>query len=144
MSHELRIPLNAILGFSELLSDRILDELNEEQVRCISDIYLRGQHLLNLIADVLDLSKVEAGKVGVEPDEIKIGEVVADVLREIRSVMDKAGQSTVIDVSEDIPAVTADLKMVRQMLFNLLSNATKFLASGSDISVSAQVRGKFL
>jgi len=144
MSHELRTPLNAILGFSELLSDNILGELNEEQVRCINDIYLSGQHLLNLIDDVLDLSKVEAGKIGIEADTIRIAEVVADVLREIRPVMDKAGQTAVVEVSDELPLVTADLKMVRQVLFNLLSNASKFSPEGSEIKIAAGPTGGFL
>jgi PAS domain S-box-containing protein len=143
MSHELRTPLNAILGFSELMADKIMGELNEEQTRSIHDIYSSGQHLLNLIDDVLDISKVEAGKVTLEPVDLSISEAVNEAVREIRPVSGAANQKITLNISPETPSITADKKMLRQVLLNLFSNASKFSPPGSEINLSSDCQEDF-
>ena len=137
MSHELRTPLNAILGFSELMADKIMGDLNEEQTRSINDIHISGQHLLNLIDDVLDISKVEAGKAVLEPVDLDISDEVNEAVREIRPVSDAANQTIALNISPETPLITTDRKMLRHVLLNLFSNASKFSPPDSQISLDS-------
>jgi len=143
MSHELRTPLNAILGFTELMSDRILGDISEEQVACLDDIHASGQHLLSLIDDVLDVSRIEAGKTNLHQESLTISEVAADVVMEIRPMLDKSQQTVTIEVADEVTEVKADRKLLRQILSNLLSNASKFSAAKSEIEISARRDGDY-
>ena len=137
MSHELRTPLNVIIGFSELMLDEVPGGINEEQRQCLSDILAGGKNLLSLINDILDLSKIESGKM-----ELRLRNVViADVIESLRSVMmpmiAPRNQSLEIDVEEGLPPVYADRGKIRQVLLNLLSNSTKFTPEGGKLKVEA-------
>ena len=141
MSHELRTPLNAVIGFSEVLLERMFGELNERQVDYVQDILDAGRHLLALLNDVLDLSKVEAGRMELEVTTFPAAEAVQGVLVLVR---ERAGQHSV-DVRFDpagAPAhVTADELRFKQVLLNLLGNAVKFTPEGGTVTVSVWTEG---
>jgi signal transduction histidine kinase len=137
MSHELRTPLNAIIGFSEVLNEKMFGELNERQTEYVNDILDAGQHLLSLINDILDLSKVEAGKMELDLGPVSIPDTLASGVAMHR---ERAGRKA-IDLTLDAPAmedVEADERKIRQVLFNLLSNAIKFTPDGGRVAVSAR------
>ncbi|MDH5696203.1 MAG: PAS domain-containing sensor histidine kinase [Dehalococcoidia bacterium] len=141
MSHELRTPLNVIIGFAEFMLDRVPGEVNEEQRQCLDDILASGQHLLSLINDILDLSKIESGKM-----ELKLTDIaLSDVLQSLRSTMMPMliprKQSLDIEVEEGLPPVHADGAKVRQVFFNLLSNSAKFAPDGCKVKVEAVRNG---
>ncbi|MFO1325135.1 MAG: GAF domain-containing protein [Burkholderiales bacterium] len=140
MSHELRTPLNAIIGFSEVLLARLFGELNAKQDDYLKDIHTSGKHLLALINDVLDLSKVEAGRMDLELAIFDIGASVADAMTLIRERATKHGIAQNLDVAPEVGTVHADERKVKQILLNLLSNAVKFTPDGGRIDVSV-VRG---
>jgi signal transduction histidine kinase len=141
MSHEFRTPLNAIIGFSEVLEDKTFGELNEKQTKYVGNILNSGRHLLHMINDVLDLSKIEAGKMELEYDEVKIGELVENSLVMVREKCLKHR----IDLSHSIQqeltgfAILADERKLKQAIFNLLSNAAKFTPEGGAIKVAASL-----
>ncbi|MFC1963438.1 ATP-binding protein [Chloroflexota bacterium] len=137
MSHELRTPLNAVLGFSELLLDRIPGEVNKEQEQCLKDILLSGQHLLQLINDVLDLSKIEAGKIEFRPAYFKLRDVIAMVESTTAALCSNKEHQLNIDVDEAISSIYADEGKVRQILLNLLSNAYRYTPRGGQITIQA-------
>lgn len=141
MSHELRTPLNAIIGFSELMLDGITGEVTDEQKECLNDIHNSGQHLLELINDVLDLSKVEVGKMEFKPVELKVSEVISDAIQTVRSLLEKKEHSIGVHVEEGIRNIYADKSRLRQVLLNLLSNATKFTHQGGKLEISAKTQG---
>ena len=137
MSHELRTPLNAIIGFSEVLRDGLMGDLTEKQRGFIGDIFSSGKHLLSLINDILDLSKVEAGKMTLDLEPVPLGPVFVNSLsiirekaaaRRIRIDLDLAG-------AEDLGSIQADPRKVKQILYNLLSNAVKFTPEGGQVTV---------
>jgi signal transduction histidine kinase len=138
MSHELRTPLNAIIGFSDVLGQRLFGELNQRQADYTQDIASSGRHLLDLVNEILDLSKVEAGRMELEPSEFALGETIRGALAFVR----ERAVRHAIELSEDAPAdlgtVVADERKVRQVLINLLSNAVKFTPDGGTISVRAR------
>jgi signal transduction histidine kinase len=139
MSHELRTPLNAIIGFSEVLHEQMFGELNERQLAYVDDILAAGRHLLTLINDVLDLAKIEAGRM-----ELELGEVaVADVLRSAVSMQSehakRGGVALGLTVDPEEIAVVADDRRVRQVVFNLISNAIKFTPAEGRVDVSARL-----
>jgi signal transduction histidine kinase len=137
MSHELRTPLNAIIGFSEVLNEKMFGELNERQVEYVNDILGAGRHLLSLINDILDLSKVEAGKMELDLGPVLMADTLASGVALHRERASRKG----IDLSLDVPTIdeiSADERKVRQVLFNLLSNALKFTPEGGRITVSAR------
>jgi len=137
MSHELRTPLNVIIGFSELMMDELPGEVNEEQGQCLSDIWGSGQHLLSLINDILDLSKIESGKMELKLRNIALPSVIESLRREIMPVIGKRKQSLDVEVEEGLPLVRGDKVKVRQVLLNLLSNAAKFTPDGGKLKVEA-------
>jgi signal transduction histidine kinase len=141
MSHELRTPLNAILGFSEVLSERMFGALNEKQDEYLKDIHVSGQHLLSLINDILDLSKVEAGRMELELTDFDLSEALANAVMLIRERAGRRGivVNTVLDGR--LGQMRADERKVRQVALNLLSNAIKFTPEGGRIEVTA-VRGE--
>ena len=130
MSHELRTPMNAILGYSEMLQEEAEDKGLEDFTPDLQKIQNAGKHLLSLINDILDLSKIEAGKMELYLEDFDIREVVNDVAATVESLIGKKGNKLVVHVPEDAGRMRADLTKVRQSLFNLLSNAAKFTENG--------------
>ena len=143
MSHELRTPLNAIMGFSEVIKNELFGPVGLQQyVDYAGDIYVSGAHLLEIINDILDLSKIEAGKLGLFEEEIDLKEVAETVLQLVRGRA-TAGQVELIDnTSTDLPRLIADTRKLKQMLLNLLSNAVKFTPPGGRVELSAEIRAK--
>jgi signal transduction histidine kinase len=137
MSHELRTPLNAIIGFSDVLNERMFGDLNERQVEYVNDILAAGKHLLSLINDILDLSKVEAGKMDLDLGPVSISNTLSSAVAMQRERAASKGIELGLDV-QAIDSIQADERKVRQVLFNLLSNALKFTPAGGHIDVSAR------
>ena len=139
MSHELRTPLNAIIGFSEVLRDGLMGDLTEKQRAFIGDIFGSGKHLLSLINDILDLSKVEAGKMTLDLESMPVGSMFVNSLSIIR---EKAASRRIrldLDLGdEDQGAIQVDPRKVKQILYNLLSNAMKFTPEGGRVTLRAR------
>jgi two-component system, NtrC family, sensor kinase len=140
MSHELRTPLNAVIGFSEVLRDRMFGDLNEKQEEYLNDIHSSGQHLLSLINDILDLSKIEAGRMELEISDFDLPMTLDHALTLVRERAGRHGIVLNLDVDERIDGVRADERKVRQVVLNLLSNAIKFTPDGGRIDVRAAPR----
>jgi signal transduction histidine kinase len=139
MSHELRTPLNAVIGFSEVLIDKHFGELNENQEDYLNDILTSGRHLLSLVQDILDLSKVEAGKMELEIAEANIKGLLKGSLIMIKEKAMKHGIQVTVD-AETIPdLLIIDERKVKQVVYNLLSNAVKFTPDGGSIQIRAEV-----
>jgi PAS domain S-box-containing protein len=130
MSHELRTPLNAILGYSEMLSEEATDLGQDSFVPDLKKIHGAGKHLLSLINDVLDISKIEAGKMDLFLEQFEIKPLIDDVTATIQPLVDKNGNALIVSCPDDIGSMHADVTKVRQGLFNLLSNASKFTNEG--------------
>ncbi len=137
MSHELRTPLNAIIGFSEVLIERMFGELNDKQVESLEDIFSSGRHLLSLINDILDLSKVEAGRMELELATFDLPMAIENALTLIRERATHHGITLERRVDGRLGDVRGDERKVKQILLNLLSNAVKFTPEGGRVSVSA-------
>jgi GAF domain-containing protein len=137
MSHELRTPLNAIIGFSEVLAERMFGEVNEKQAEYLQDILASGRHLLSLINDILDLSKVEAGRLELELASFNLPVAVENALTLVRERATRHGISLAQAVDERVGDIVADERKVKQILLNLLSNAVKFTPAGGRIVVTA-------
>jgi len=138
VSHELRTPLNAIIGFSDMMRSRMFGPLPGRYAEYADLIHDSGQHMLDLIGDVLDLSKVEAGKYQLTYDIFDAGDVVRSSVKMVRPMADSAEVVMVLDVPEDDVLIEADRKAVRQILLNVLSNAVKFSPKGAQIDVALQ------
>ena len=138
MSHELRTPLNAIIGFSEVLMEKMFGELNERQEEYLNDIFTSGKHLLNLINDILDLSKIEAGKMELEPSSVNLRELLEGSLVVVKERALAHGISLSLDMSDDIDTLIADERKVKQIVFNLLSNAVKFTPDKGKVGIKAR------
>ncbi|MEK7219681.1 MAG: ATP-binding protein [candidate division NC10 bacterium] len=143
MSHELRTPLNAIIGFSEVLLDPQMSNLApEEQREFLGNILTSGKHLLRLINDVLDLSKVEAGKMELNPEAVSLADTVEGVLGTVKPLAMKKQVRVDSDLASGLPPAWADPPRLKQILYNLLSNAIKFTPAGGQVTVAAhQVTG---
>jgi signal transduction histidine kinase len=139
MSHELRTPLNAIIGFSEVLYERMFGEINEKQSEYIRDILESGQHLLSLINDILDLSKIEAGRMELELSEFDLPSIIENTLTLVRERAGRRGITLERTIDERLRSIRADERKVKQVLLNLLSNALKFTPEGGKIDVQATV-----
>jgi signal transduction histidine kinase/DNA-binding response OmpR family regulator len=139
MSHELRTPLNAIIGFSEVLTERLFGDLNAKQAEYLEDILASGRHLLSLINDILDLSKVEAGRMELEVGSFSLTEALENGLTMVRERASRHGVALNLDVDPVIGVVEADERKVKQVIFNLLSNAVKFTTDGGQVDVTARV-----
>src|SRR3954447_2311626 len=139
MSHELRTPLNAIIGFSEVLTERMFGELNDRQDEYLHDILSSGRHLLSLINDILDLSKVEAGKMELELGRFSLREALENGLTMLRERASNHGITLGLDIDPSVDDIEADERKVKQVVFNLLSNAVKFTPDGGQVDVSAQI-----
>ncbi len=141
MSHELRTPLNAIIGFSEVLSEKMFGELNERQEEYLNDILTSGQHLLSLINDILDLSKVEAGRMELELSEFSLPQSLENGLTMVKERAGRHGIALGLEVDPEIDVVEADERKLKQMVFNLLANAVKFTPDGGSVTLSARTIG---
>jgi len=141
MSHELRTPLNAVLGFSDLLTEERYGPLNERQRRYVTHIHTGGKHLLRLINDILDLSKIEAGRLQLAIESVEVDGSLAEVIDTLRPLADKKSQSLVVNTSTDL-SVRADTTRFKQILMNLLGNAIKFTPEGGKIELKAQQLGE--
>ena len=137
MSHELRTPLNAILGFSEVLAERMFGEVNEKQAEYLEDILSSGRHLLSLINDILDLSKVEAGRLELELGRFHLPTALDNALTLVRERATRHGITLTQTVDERLGDIVADERKVKQILLNLLSNAVKFTPEGGRVGLSA-------
>ena len=143
MSHELRTPLNAIIGFSQVLRERMFGELNAKQEEYVDDILSSGYHLLGLIDDVLDLSKVEAGQLEVHVAPFSLREALESGVVMVRERATENGVEVALQPLDGVDVVTGDERRVRQVIFNLLSNAVKFSPPGGVVDVrAAQVNGE--
>ena len=138
MSHELRTPLNAVIGFSEVLLERLFGELNEKQEEYLRDILGSGRHLLSLINDVLDVSRVEAGRMELELRDLDVQRVIEDALVLVREQAAERGQTVALDVDPDVPQARGDERRIKQVVANLLGNAVKFTPEGGRIVVGAR------
>ena len=143
MSHELRTPLNSIIGFSQVLRERMFGELNAKQEEYLDDIISSGHHLLSLINDVLDLSKVEAGQVELEVEPFSLRDALERGVVMVRERATKDGVQVAFTAAPEVDVVEGDERRIRQVIFNLLSNAVKFTPAGGAVDVSAvQVDGE--
>jgi GAF domain-containing protein len=141
MSHELRTPLNAIIGFSEVLNERMFGELNDKQAEYLKDIHASGTHLLSLINDILDLSKVEAGRMELELSDFDLPAAIDSALTLVRERATRRGIALGAVIHDGIGGMTGDERKIRQVLLNLLSNAIKFTPEGGRIDVAAVPNG---
>jgi signal transduction histidine kinase len=137
MSHELRTPLNAIIGFSQVLRERMFGDLNAKQEEYLDDIISSGNHLLSLINDVLDLSKVEAGQVELDSAPFSLRDVLERGVVMVRERATREGVRVALAADPDIDVVEGDERRIRQVIFNLLSNAVNFTPAGGAVDVSA-------
>jgi signal transduction histidine kinase len=139
MSHELRTPLNAIIGFSEVLGERMFGELNEKQAEYTEDILSSGRHLLSLINDILDLSKIEAGRMELEVTTFHLPDAIENALTLIRERASRHGIKLDHVIDDRLGEFTGDERKVKQILVNLLTNAVKFTPEGGQIKVEANL-----
>jgi signal transduction histidine kinase len=143
MSHELRTPLNAIIGFSQMMREKMVGDVNEKQAEYLDDIISSGNHLLSLINDVLDLSKVEAGQIELQIAPFSLPDTLEHGVSMIRERATKSGVGLTVDADPEAELVEADERRTHQVIVNLLSNAVKFTPEGGSISVSsARVNGE--
>ncbi len=138
MSHELRTPLNAIIGFSEVLLERLFGDLNPKQEDYLKDIFTSGKHLLQLINDILDLSKVEAGRMDLEPSTFDIAAAVANAMTLVRERAQRHGIALGQQIDPQLAEITADERKFKQIMLNLLTNAVKFTPDNGRIDVTAR------
>jgi signal transduction histidine kinase len=140
MSHELRTPLNAIMGFSQVLQQRLFGEINEKQEEYLDDILASGSHLLELINDVLDLSKIEAGQIELDVGRFSLRETLERGVVMVRERAARNGVRLSLALAADVDVVRGDERRLRQVVFNLLSNAVKFTPSGGSVVVTTAQR----
>ena len=138
MSHELRTPLNAIIGFSEVLSEKMFGELNDKQLEYMQDIHSSGEHLLALINDILDLSKIEAGRMELELASFDLRELLDAAMTLVRERASHHGLTLELDVDDNLAEWVGDERKVKQVAINLLSNAVKFTPAGGTVTLRAR------
>jgi PAS domain S-box-containing protein len=138
MSHELRTPLNAIIGFSDVLLEKMFGDLNEKQEEYLQDVVSSGRHLLSLINDILDISKVEAGKMELEPGVFNLRDLLEGSLVMVKERALAHGIALSLDIAEDIDTFIGDERKVKQIVFNLLSNAVKFTPDKGKVGITAK------
>jgi signal transduction histidine kinase len=144
MSHELRTPMNSIIGFSEILVERLGDTVEPKHLKFLQHIRSSGQHLLGIINDVLDLSKIEAGRMEIYAERVEVREVTEHVCAMMRGMAPDTPPQFRIDIAPDVPPIETDLAKFKQVLFNLCSNAVKFSPPGSPITITARIDGREL
>ncbi|MEQ1583296.1 MAG: Tar ligand binding domain-containing protein [Candidatus Nitrotoga sp.] len=138
MSHELRTPLNAIIGFSEVLKDGLIGDLTDEQRGYIGDILESGQHQLSLINDILDLSKIEAGKMTLYLEPVDLSLLLSNSLSMVKGKAAAQNIHLSLDIADRLGDIQADMRKVKQIVYNLLSNAVKFTPKGGDVTLRAR------
>jgi signal transduction histidine kinase len=138
MSHELRTPLNAIIGFSEVLAEGMFGDVNGKQAEYLADILESGRHLLSLINDILDLSKIEAGRMELEPSSFHLPTAIDNTLILVRERAQRRDIRLACTVDDHLGTIRADERKVKQVLLNLLSNALKFTPEGGNVDVRAR------
>jgi len=141
MSHELRTPLNAIIGFSEALLEKMFGDVNEKQEDYLKDIHSSGGHLLSLINDILDLSKIEAGRMELEPSEFNLPAALRNAMTLVRERAQNHGIALDLKLDSQVGEIYADERKVKQIVVNLLSNAVKFTPDGGRVEVDARPNG---
>jgi signal transduction histidine kinase len=141
MSHELRTPLNAIIGFSDLMQHKLFGPLSQRYEEYAVLINESGHHLLNLVSDVLDLAKIEAGKFSISPEPVDLREVANYCIQLVERNADERGIALTTDLSDCPPTIIADARACRQILLNLLSNAVKFSRDGGQVDIMAAIVG---
>ncbi|HET7671628.1 MAG TPA: HAMP domain-containing sensor histidine kinase, partial [Burkholderiales bacterium] len=139
MSHELRTPLNAIIGFSEVLIEKMFGEVNDKQLDYLKDIHESGRHLLSLINDILDLSKIEAGRMDLEISSFHLPTAISNAMTLIRERAQRHGIQLGVEVDPRLGEFQADERKFKQIMLNLLSNAVKFTPDGGRVDVSARL-----
>jgi signal transduction histidine kinase len=144
MSHELRTPLNAIIGFSEVLLERMFGALNEKQEEYLRDVLSSGRHLLSLINDILDLSKIEAGRMELELTRFNLPLALENALTLVRERASRHGITLSLGISADAGDLVGDERKLKQILLNLLSNALKFTPEGGRVDVRATLADGFV
>src|SRR5262249_22746310 len=142
MSHELRTPLNAIIGFSEVLTERMFGDLNEKEEEYLKDIFSSGQPLLSLINDILDLSKIEAGRMELEVTDFDLPSAIDNALTLVRERASRHGIRLGSAIDDRVGMIRGDERKVKQVLLNLLSNALKFTPEGGRIDVRAAMNDR--
>jgi signal transduction histidine kinase len=135
MSHELRTPLNAVIGFAEVLIDGKAGPTNTVQQEYLNDILTGGRHLLQLINDVLDLAKIEAGKMELAPETFSVKEVIDEICAVMRPIALKRNTTIIVETSAQADIVTLDQLKIKQVLYNLLSNAVKFSHDNGEVKI---------
>jgi two-component system cell cycle sensor histidine kinase PleC len=138
MSHELRTPLNAVIGFSEALKDGLVGDMSEVQREYIGDIFTSGQHLLSLINDILDLSKVEAGMMDLELEPVELAGLLANSLLIVREKAALQRIQLKLECADDFGTLELDLRKTKQIIYNLLANAVKFSAHGGSVTLAVR------
>ncbi len=139
MSHELRTPLNSIIGFSEVLYDGLVGDMTAEQRDCLNNIRISGEHLLSLINDILDLSKIEAGHIDLNLTTFEVNQLIEEIQATIMPMIEEKSQTLNVALANELPPLTADHVRVRQILLNLLSNAHKFTPEEGKIKLTCRV-----
>ena len=137
MSHELRTPLNVIIGLSELMMDKVPGEINEQQGQCLDDILSSGKRLLNLINDVLDLSKIESGKMKLRLTDVVLSDIIEPLTRIMEPILAPRKQSFDVEIEQGLPLVHANKAKVEQVLLNLVDNSSKFTPDGGRLKIEA-------
>ena len=144
MSHELRTPLNAIIGFSQILGMGLHGDLNEKQAEQIGYVVKSGEHLLDLISDILDISKIEAGRADLSEEVIEVEKMITACVNMVKAKADETSLQLHLELQVTLPDLFGNMRMIKQILLNLLSNAVKFTASGGQIHISAGLEGERL
>lgn len=142
MSHELRTPLNSIIGFSTILRTRLADQLEPRHLKFLDNIRSSGEHLLAMISDILDLSKVEAGKLELHPEKVNVPELIESVCDILRAAARERTLELVTEAEPGLPPIEADPIRLKQVLLNLLANAVKFAYEGTTVRIVAQALGE--
>ena len=142
MSHELRTPLNAIIGFAEVLMDGLCGELNRDQRDAVTDIHESGRHLLRMINDILDLSKIEAGRMELRKETFRIDEVLESVRTVVLEIAKEKNLRYAEEIPPDLPPIYADKIRFKQIMYNLVSNAVKFTPEGGSVTIRASLDDK--
>ncbi|HEV8579833.1 MAG TPA: ATP-binding protein [Thermoanaerobaculia bacterium] len=140
MSHELRTPLNSIIGFSELLADGTFGGLNERQAGYLDNMLASARHLLALVNDLLDLARIEAERIHLEPAELDLSSLIGDLVGSMAPLAEKEGICLALELEEALSVVWADPRRIKQVVYNLLSNALKFTSAGGRVTVRAGAR----
>jgi Amt family ammonium transporter len=144
MSHELRTPLNSVIGFAEVLQDKKFGQLSEKQAKYLDNILTSGRHLLGLINDILDLSKIEAGKMELALSEFSFSELVDGVMVILKEIASRKSIIIKSHIEPKVPVINADERKIKQIMYNLLSNAVKFTPDGGKIDIRADLNDKEL